>query len=52
MRPHPIPPQEAVLILGKLLTNTLLHCDLARMKFRRLPLKRRADCAVCGHGVK
>jgi len=36
--------------VGEPLANTLLHCDLARMQFRRLPLERRADCAVCGDG--
>lgn len=34
--------------IGELLTNTLLHCDLARMRFRRLPFEPRPGCPVCG----
>lgn len=31
------------------LRNVMLYFDLRTMSFRRLPLQRRADCAVCGH---
>ncbi|AKJ64976.1 HesA/MoeB/ThiF family protein [Kiritimatiella glycovorans] len=33
---------------GTLLTGVLLRMDLAEMSFRRLPVKRNADCPVCG----
>jgi len=33
--------------IGKTLCNTLLHCDLSEMQFRRLPLFRNPDCACC-----
>ncbi len=32
---------------GELLTNSLLHCDLARMTFRRLRIYRDKDCHCC-----
>lgn len=32
---------------GELLAGTLLHCDLAQMRFRRLPLRRDPRCPVC-----
>ncbi len=32
---------------GKLLINTLLHCDLAAMRFRRLRIERNANCRYC-----
>jgi molybdopterin/thiamine biosynthesis adenylyltransferase len=34
--------------IGESLAGTLLCADLATMQFRRLPIARRADCAVCG----
>ncbi|MCI5113230.1 MAG: HesA/MoeB/ThiF family protein [Candidatus Electrothrix sp. AW1] len=33
---------------GTLLTNTLLTFDAATMDFRKVPLKKRSDCPVCG----
>jgi molybdopterin/thiamine biosynthesis adenylyltransferase len=42
---------EAIKLLtgvGELLTGTLLCADLATMQFRRFPIQRRPDCAVCG----
>ncbi len=33
--------------IGTNLRNTLLHCDLATMRFRRLPIERRANCPYC-----
>lgn len=33
--------------IGKLLCNTLLHCDLEKMKFRRLPIIRNPECPCC-----
>lgn len=32
---------------GRNLLNTLLQCDLARMEFRRLSIRRNADCPYC-----
>jgi molybdopterin/thiamine biosynthesis adenylyltransferase len=32
---------------GESLAGTLLHCDLARMRFRRLPLARNPNCPAC-----
>lgn len=32
---------------GELLTNTLLHCDLAGMRFRRLQIRRDPACNYC-----
>ena len=34
--------------VGSLLTNTLLHCDLNSMQFRRLPIRRNPGCECCG----
>lgn len=34
--------------IGEPLSNTMLHCDLMHMKFRRLPIERNPDCPVCG----
>jgi adenylyltransferase/sulfurtransferase len=33
---------------GTLLTDTLLTFDAASMNFRKVPLKKRSDCPVCG----
>jgi molybdopterin/thiamine biosynthesis adenylyltransferase len=35
--------------LGEPLLGTLLTCDLRDMTFRKVKLRRRADCAVCAH---
>ncbi|OGV68897.1 MAG: MoeZ/MoeB [Lentisphaerae bacterium RIFOXYB12_FULL_65_16] len=34
--------------LGTTLAGTLLHVDTATMEFRRIPIRRRPDCPVCG----
>ncbi len=36
--------------LGETLAGTLLYFNAATMSFRRIPIARRPDCAVCGHG--
>lgn len=38
--------------IGKLLTSTLLYCDLATMEFRRLKLHRDPHCSECSHAHK
>jgi hypothetical protein len=34
--------------LGEPLTGAILTYDALKTEFRRIPLSRRADCAVCG----
>jgi adenylyltransferase/sulfurtransferase len=34
--------------LGEPLADTMLTMDLATMRFRRVAMQRRPDCAVCG----